>query len=68
MTTRMVAALVAMAMTAACSAPQAEAPQAPRPQQAVFERMEPAYRENRELTQFRAWLLPLLMNGQVRVA
>ena len=34
MTTRMVAALVAMAMAAACSAPQAEAPQAPRPQQA----------------------------------
>ena len=34
MTTWMVAALVAMAMTAACSAPQAEAPQAPRPQQA----------------------------------
>ena len=34
MTTRMVAALVAMAMTAACSAPQADAPEAPRPQQA----------------------------------
>ena len=34
MTTRMVAALVAMAMTAACSAPQADAPAAPRPQQA----------------------------------
>ena len=34
MTTRMVAALVAMAMTAACSAPQADAPKAPRPQQA----------------------------------
>ena len=34
MTTRMVAALVAMAMTAACSAPQTDAPEAPRPQQA----------------------------------
>lgn len=34
----------------------------------MFERMEAAYRENRELTQLRDWLLPLLMNGQVRVA
>jgi type I restriction enzyme S subunit len=34
----------------------------------MFERIETAQRENRELTQLRDWLLPLLMNGQVRVA
>ena len=34
----------------------------------MFKRMEAAYRENRELTHLRDWLLPLLMNGQVRVA
>ena len=34
----------------------------------MFERIESAQRENHELTQLRDWLLPLLMNGQVRVA
>ncbi|GAA3920975.1 restriction endonuclease subunit S [Luteimonas lutimaris] len=34
----------------------------------LFERIEAAQRENLELTQLRDWLLPLLMNGQVRVA
>ena len=34
----------------------------------MFERIEVAQCENRELTQLRDWLLPLLMNGQVRVA
>lgn len=34
----------------------------------LFERIESAQRENLELTQLRDWLLPLLMNGQVRVA
>ncbi|MFC4251423.1 restriction endonuclease subunit S [Sinimarinibacterium flocculans] len=34
----------------------------------MFERIERGLRENRELTQLRDWLLPLLMNGQVRVA
>lgn len=31
-------------------------------------RVQAAQRENHELTQLRDWLLPLLMNGQVRVA
>ena len=34
----------------------------------LFERIEAAQCENLELTQLRDWLLPLLMNGQVRVA
>jgi type I restriction enzyme S subunit len=34
----------------------------------MFERIATAQRENVELTQLRDWLLPLLMNGQVRVA
>lgn len=34
----------------------------------LFERIEIAQRESHELTQLRDWLLPLLMNGQVRVA
>lgn len=33
----------------------------------IVERQELAEIENRELTQLRDWLLPLLMNGQVRV-
>lgn len=31
----------------------------------MFERIEAAQHENKELTQLRDWLLPLLMNGQV---
>lgn len=34
----------------------------------IFIRIETAQRENLELTQLRDWLLPLLMNGQVRVS
>lgn len=34
----------------------------------IFERIEVSQRENIELSQFRDWLLPMLMNGQVRVA
>ena len=34
----------------------------------LFKRILVAANENRELTQLRDWLLPLLMNGQVRVA
>lgn len=34
----------------------------------MFERIKAAQRENAELTRLRDWLLPLLMNGQVRVA
>ena len=34
----------------------------------LFERILVAANENLELTQLRDWLLPLLMNGQVRVA
>jgi type I restriction enzyme S subunit len=34
----------------------------------MFQRIETAQRENHELTQLRDWLLPLLMNSQVRVA
>lgn len=34
----------------------------------LFKRVLVAANENRELTQLRDWLLPLLMNGQVRVA
>jgi len=30
--------------------------------------MQIAQRENNELTKLRDWLLPLLMNGQVKVA
>lgn len=33
----------------------------------MFERIEAAHRENSELAQLRDWLLPILMNGQVRV-
>lgn len=33
----------------------------------MFERMEATQRESLQLTQLRNWLLPLLMNGQVRV-
>lgn len=34
----------------------------------IVKRQQQAELENRELTQLRDWLLPLLMNGQVRVA
>ena len=36
--------------------------------ESIIERQKYAEAENRELTQLRDWLLPLLMNGQVRVA
>ena len=32
----------------------------------MFDRIEAAHRENLELIQLRDWLLPLLMNGQVK--
>ena len=35
---------------------------------AIVRRQQQAEQQNRELTQLRDWLLPLLMNGQVRVA
>lgn len=34
----------------------------------MFDRIETAHRENLELSQLRDWLLPLLMNGQVKPA
>ena len=34
----------------------------------MFDRIEAAHRENLELSQLRDWLLPLLMNGQVKPA
>lgn len=34
----------------------------------MFDRIEAAYRENLELIKLRDWLLPLLMNGQVKPA
>jgi type I restriction enzyme S subunit len=34
----------------------------------IVKRQQQAEVENIELTQLRDWLLPLLMNGQVRVA
>jgi hypothetical protein len=35
---------------------------------AFTQKLKTSFFENRELTQLRDWLLPLLMNGQVRVA
>ena len=35
--------------------------------ESVVQRQKAAELENRELTQLRDWLLPLLMNGQVQV-
>lgn len=33
----------------------------------IIDRIVKAHEENQELTQLRDWLLPMLMNGQVRV-
>jgi type I restriction enzyme S subunit len=33
----------------------------------IFEKLENLKRENQKLTELRDWLLPMLMNGQVKV-